>query len=404
MTFRPGQLVLAALVLVAWTPPAVASAPELVIGSKRFTESFLMAELAARAAESAGTSVRQAKGLGGTAIVFASLESGSIDLYPDYVGTLAEAVLHLPGHPDRASVAQALQGRGLCLTDGLGFENTYALAVAEGRAKTAGVRSISDLAAHPELVIGVSNEMAGRPDGWPGLAAEYRITAQPRAMDHGLAYEAIRSGAVDVVEVYSTDAKVERFGLRVLHDDRHFFPSYDAVFVYRCEARARFPRAFERILALAGTVDAAAVMRWNARVEIDGLTPQAALDGDREGATSLGRASLLAKLLVVIRTQGPTHLGLVLVSLVASALAGVPLGVLARRSRRLRGPILGAAGALQTVPSLALLCFLIPLLGSAPSPRWWPCSFTGCSPSSPTRTRASSTSRRRSASRPSCSG
>ena len=352
-----------ALVIAGWGPPAMAASPELVIGSKRFTESLLMAELAARAAEGAGTTVRQAKGLGGTAIVFAAIESGSIDLYPDYVGTLAEAVLALPGHADRARVAQALSARGLCLTEGLGFENTYALAVAKARKATEGVRQIGDLAKHPELVVGISNEMAGRPDGWPGLAATYGLLVRPRAMDHGLAYEAIRDGAIDVVEVYSTDAKVERFGLRTLRDDKRFFPSYEAVFVYRCEARARLPRAFDRILALAGTVDTSQVMRWNALVELDGLEPSMALDTRAGDASRPRRASLLAKLIDVVRTEGPTHVGLVLVSILASALVGVPLGVVACRSPRLRGPILAGAGALQTVPSLALLCFFIPLLG-----------------------------------------
>jgi osmoprotectant transport system permease protein len=347
---------------------AFAGSPELVIGSKRFTESLLMAELAARAAAETGTTVRQARGLGGTAIVFAAIESGAIDVYPDYVGTLAEAVLGLPGRPDREGVAKALSARGLCLTEGLGFENTYALAVRKDRASTLGVQQISDLSSHPELVVGVSNEMAGRPDGWPGLAAAYGLTVRPRAMDHGLAYEAIRDGAIDVVEVYSTDAKVERFGLRTLRDDRRFFPSYEAVFVYRCEARARFPRAIDRVLALAGTLDASRVTRWNAMVELDGLAPTAALDGGTNplscgDAPRAGRASLLAELLDVVRHEGPTHVGLVLGSVLASVLVGVPLGVLARRSPRLRGPVLAAAGVLQTIPSLALLCFLIPLLG-----------------------------------------
>ena len=354
---------LAALLVAGCARSAMAASPELVIGSKRFTESLLMAELAARAARSVGTTVRQAKGLGGTAIVFAAIESGSIDVYPDYLGTLSQAVLALPGRADRADIARALAARGLCLTEGLGFENTYALAVVKGRQQTAGVRQIGDLTGHPELVIGISNEMAGRPDGWPGLAAAYGLLVRPRAMDHGLAYEAIRDGSLDVVEVYSTDAKVERFGLRTLLDDKHFFPSYDAVYVYRCEAMARFPRAFERILALAGTVHPSQVMHWNAMVELDGLAPEAALDTRPGEASGRARASLLAKLLDVVRTEGPTHVGLVLVSILASALAGVPLGVLACRSPKLRGPILAAAGALQTVPSLALLCFLIPLLG-----------------------------------------
>ena len=370
MSSRSGRrilLLLLGIVAIVVCQPVFAKPPEppeLVIGSKRFTESLLMAELATRAAKAAGTSVRQAKGLGGTAIVFAALESGSIDLYPDYLGTLSEAVLHLPGRPDRANVATALRARGLCMSASLGFENTYALAVMKGRPQTEGVRQIGDLPGRPELVIGISNEMAGRPDGWPGLAAAYGITAHPRAMDHGLAYQAMTTGSIDVVEVYSTDAKVERFGLRVLADDRHFFPAYDAVFVYRCEARERFRGAFGRVLALAGTLTPARVIFWNAKVELDGMTPEAAIDARADETTSKAvRAGLLAKLVDVVRTEGPAHLFLVFVSVAASALVGIPLGVLAQRSRRLRGPILAVAGVVQTIPSLALLCLLIPLLG-----------------------------------------
>lgn len=354
---------IAALALVLLFGDANAATPELVIGSKRFTESLLMAELATRAAESAGTRVRQAKGLGGTAVVFAAIDSGAVDLYPDYLGTLGHAVLHLSGRPDRAAIETALGARGLCLTESLGFENTYALAVVKGRSRTDGVVRIGDLASRPDLVAGISNEMAGRPDGWPGLASAYGITIHPRAMDHGLAYQAIRDGTIDVVEAYSTDAKIERFGLRVLTDDRHFFPSYDAVFVYRCDAQNRFPAALARIMALAGTVDSSRVTRWNAQVELDGLTPEAALDAPADGAPGGSRAGLLPKLLEVLRTQGPTHVGLVLVSVAASAIVGIPLGILAERSRRWRGPILAAAGVVQTIPSLALLCLLIPLLG-----------------------------------------
>jgi osmoprotectant transport system permease protein len=348
-----------------------AATPELVVGSKRFTESRLLAELALDAARSSHTPVRHADGLGGTAIVFRALESGAIDLYPEYTGTLAEAVLHLSGRPSLAMLRDALKPRGLCLSDGLGFENTYALAVGKTRSKTASVARIADLVARPDLIVGISNEMAGRPDGWPGLAAAYGLTVTPRAMDHGLAYEAMRSGSIDVVEVYSTDAKIASLGLRVLDDDRRFFPSYEAVFVYRCEARARFARAFEKLDALAGTLDAATMVRWNARVELDGLPPDAVV-GEHPGATTtsgaMPRLSFLTRLVQVIRAEGPTHVALVLVSLLASTLLGVPLGIVAHSSRRLRAVVLGLVGVVQTIPSLALLCFLIPLLGIGTAP------------------------------------
>ncbi len=234
---RFSVVALGAALLVSVRASIASADPEIVVGSKRFTESYLLGEAAVRAVGGKGHA-RHALGLGGTAIVFRALEAGEIDLYPEYTGTLAEAVLHLDGRATVASVRAALLPRGLCTTASLGFENTYALAVRAKNEKTTDVTRISDLSSRRELVIGISNELLGRADGWPGLSTRYELSQTPRAMDHGLAYEAIKDGSIDVVEVYSTDAKIERFGsLRVLDDDAHFFPPYEAVYVYRCDLR-----------------------------------------------------------------------------------------------------------------------------------------------------------------------
>lgn len=346
------------------------AASGVTIGSKRFTESFLLGELLKDAATRANAGeVRHTKGLGGTAIVFGALEAGEIDVYPEYTGTLSEAILHLEGKATVANVRQGLASRGLCIAEPLGFQNTYALAVRASEPKTAGLTRIGDLAAHRELAIGITNELAGRRDGWEGLSRAYGLPQTPRAMDHGLAYEAAKSGAIDVVEVYSTDAKIERFGLRVLEDDRAYFPPYEAVYVYRCDLRTRAPGVLAALEKLSGTLDAKTMIALNAEVEIDGRAPEdvvrayvSRLSSKDPGARAK-RASFGARLVQTLRDEGPAHLELVFVSLFASVLIGVPLGVMAERVKRAKGTILGVVSVVQTIPSLALLCFLIPLLG-----------------------------------------
>src|SRR5205814_5934016 len=109
------------------------------------------------------------------------------------------------------------------------FNDSYALALREERAAELGIRRLSDLAQRPQLKLGLSQEFLGRADGWPGLQRTYGLPQAPTGLDHGLAYEAVAAGRIDVMDVYSTDAKIERYRLRVLEDDRHFFPRYDAV-------------------------------------------------------------------------------------------------------------------------------------------------------------------------------
>lgn len=353
------------------------AAETLRIGSKRFTESYLLAEIAAAAARRAGAEVSMEQGLGGTALVFRALEEGSIDLYPEYTGTIAEAILHLPpGSPvDVASLRRALGPRGIGVSDPIGFNNTYALAVPEELAARRHLRTISDLADNPDLRLGLSPEFLGRSDGFPGLRDRYGLTqVSVRALDHGLAYEAIRRGAIDVTDVYSTDAKIGRYHLVVLEDDRHFFPSYQAVFLYREDAARRAPEGLAAVLALAGSMDDKTMMDLNARAELDGQTFASVAEGfvaRRAGVApevEEHRRSLLAGIADTVRTEGPTHVGLVGISLLFAVILGVPLGIAAARAPRLGRGLLAATGVVQTIPSLALLCFFIPLVGTGVVP------------------------------------
>lgn len=365
MTSPLRTLVLVLVALVVPVEALAATGAPLRVGSKRFTESYVVAEITCALARRHGVPVAHEQGLGGTAIVFRALEQGSVDAYVEYTGTLATTLLGRET-ADVAALRAALEPKGLRMSRPLGFENTYALAVRGADAKRLALRTIGDLERHPELRAGLSHEFVGRADGWPGLSARYGLhPSSVRGLDHALAYEAISRGEIDLLDVYTTDAKIERLALTVLEDDRRYFPPYDAVLVYRAEAAARAPELGRVIADLEGSLDAPTMRRLNARVEIDGV-PAARVAAEHLGApvaTTPARASFLSGLLASVARHGPRHVGLVAIAVVVSSLLGIPLGLLAFSRPRLGALVLGLSGIFQTIPSLALFCFLIPLFG-----------------------------------------
>ncbi len=345
--------------------PAPAAAETVLVGSKRFTESYVLGEILREAAARTGAKAEHKPGLGNTGIVFAALKAGAIDVYPDYTGTIAREILRLDGNPDLAELDRRLAPMGFGAAVPLGFNNTYALAMRDSEAQERGIRTLSDLARHPGLKLGLSQEFIGRADGWRGLRRAYGLPYEtPSGLDHGLAYEAIAAGRIDVIDIYSTDAKIERYRLRVLEDDRGFFPKYDAVLLYRRDLPDRAPQAWRALAALEGKIDARRMVQLNALAELEGRTFQqaaATFFGDTGGATKRGYlGALLGPDLGPLTLQ---HLLLVAVSLAAAVAIGVPLGVAAFKVRGAGQPILGAVSVIQTVPSLALLAFLIAALG-----------------------------------------
>jgi osmoprotectant transport system permease protein len=344
-----------------------AQADTLRIGSKRFTESYILGEVLKRQVEGV-TAVEHKPGLGNTGIVFAALKAGSIDLYPEYTGTIAKEILKLDGNPNPDRINRALASQRLGVAVRLGFNNTYALAMRDDRAHALGIRTLSDLAKRPGLKLGLSQEFIGREDGWPGLKSAYRLPyATPSGLDHGLAYEAIAAGKIDVMDIYSTDAKIERYALRVLEDDRKYFPGYEAVLLYRLDVPKRFPDAWRALQALEGRIDERRMIRMNAAAELEGKSfseAAALLDSD-------GRPQSAARRNFWGALFGPDfwrltgeHLVLVFVSLAAGIAVGVPLGVIAAKLPKSEQIVLGAVGLIQTIPSLALLAFLIALTGT----------------------------------------
>jgi len=348
----------AVLVLLAASCAAHA-ADRLEIGSKRFTESYILGEILARS-----TGGEHKPGLGNTGIVLAALKAGSIDVYPEYTGTIATEIVHLPGKASLAEINSALAKQGLQAGVRLGFNNGYALAMREDRAQALGIAKLSDLARHPELKLGLSQEFIGRADGWAGLKAAYALPQSPAGLDHGLAYEAIAAARIDVMDVYSTDAKIERFKLRLLEDDRQFFPRYDAVLLYRSDLPRRLPEQFAELTKLEGRIDQSQMIRMNAAAELEGKSFAEAASlffGEAKGARRSFMGTLFGPDFWRLTRE---HLVLVLVSLAASIAVGIPLGIAAAKLPRIGQLILGVVGVIQTIPSLALFAFLIAAVGT----------------------------------------
>ncbi len=349
------------LALLCGAANAASADDVLRVGSKRFTESYILGEVLTQTAATHGKAEHK-QGLGNTAIVLAALRAGSIDVYPEYLGTIDLEILKNPKPTSIEQMRAALAPMGLGVAVPLGFNNTYALAVSPA----SGITTLSQLKTQPQLRFGLSHEFIGRADGWPGLAQRYGLTAQPRGLDHGIAYEALAQRQVDVIDIYATDAKIKRYNLQVLADDLAYFPRYDAVLLYRLDMPARLPAAWRAITRLEGRISPAQMIAMNAQVELEGKSfadvAAAWLAPSRAPASK--RAGLMAKLFGQdLWTLTRQHLLLVCAAVALACALGIPLGILAAYVPRLRQVVLGAAGVLQTVPSLALLAMLIPLLG-----------------------------------------
>ncbi len=362
--YRLGLWIVIPLLLVTQSTAAQTQQDKLTIGSKNFTEGYILAEILAQLAENAGYRVERRFGLGGTMVCFEALTRGEIDCYPEYSGTLEQAILKLTKKlPYELLQSMLLQERGVELLGTFGFNNTYAIALQAARADSLGLKTIGDLRRYPDLSIAFSHEFVNRRDGWPGLKRVYELSHEPVGIEHGLAYQAIDEGSIDVTDVYSTDGDIRKYGLFLLEDDRHYFPTYLAAPL----VRAGLNRKAKDVLdGLVFRITAAEMRALNAEVLLEGKTfaevahgflVSEGVVGEHSGPrTADTRWSALAR-----RTG--RHLTLTLIALVASLLVALPAGILVYRRGRAARVVIYVAGALQTVPSIALLAFMIPLFG-----------------------------------------
>jgi osmoprotectant transport system permease protein len=341
-------------------------APGVIVGSKQFTESVILGEITTQLLKGMAIEAQHKDQLGGTRFLWQALLAGEIDLYPEYTGTLMEEMLsdRLKGQRDLATLRRILAEMGVLMTEPLGFNNTYALGIPAIRADRLGISTISELREHPELRFGFSNEFMARADGWPGLRQVYRLPQQAVVgLDHDLAYRGLVSGSLDVTDLYTTDAEIQHYSLRVLRDDQGYFPDYRAVFLYRADLTGRLPAVLPVLRKLEGQISEETMIAMNAEAKLDKVPENQIAAGflrRRFGVTADPRQVSLSTSLWRHTVE---HLTLVGLSLTAAILIAIPLGILCARRPRLGRLVLGSAGILQTIPSLALLVFMIPLLG-----------------------------------------
>ncbi len=366
------------LTAICWAliPPVNGDVPEVKVGSKKFTESVILGELITYLARSAGADVVHRRELGGTRVLWNALLGGEIDVYPEYTGTISGEILAGSGIRSEEEILKALANRDIRVSLPLGFNNTYVIGMKEEIAEKLGVRTISDLRNHPDLKLGFSNEFMDRGDGWPSLRDRYSLPHRDvRGMDHDLAYRGLEDGTIHAIDLYSTDAEIQYYNLRGLEDDLHHFPTYKALLLYRDDLQKRVPEVVLSLLKLEGRISEAEMVRMNARVKLDREPESLVVSEFIEMINDLFDYRWEASLNLTTRMQQEgnmvsrfvkhtkEHLLLVAISLLGAIVLSIPLGILATKIPQIGQFILGIVGIIQTIPSLALLVFMIPLLG-----------------------------------------
>ncbi len=368
--------------------PAVAG-DHIVVGSKNFAENRLLGEMFARLLEArTGLTVERKLGLAGTQVCFEALRTGSIDVYPEYTGTGLVTLLGAKPIGSATATLDSVRGEFLARWDlwwlsPLGFENSFEIAVPRAVATQFNLRTISDLArVAPQLVAGFGHEFVARDDGLPGLEKTYGLHFRAvKQMQQALQYEAAGAGKIDCLDVYTTDGRLVVHDLQVLDDDKNFFPPYEACALVRGATIGRHPEVGAVLGLLAGALDEATMRQLNLRLETR-----------RESVEQVAEDALQALHLVGTRTvraresqrgnffsylwthrrnltaRTGEHIALSGAGLALGALVAIPLAVWLERRRRIAETVVRIVGTTQTIPSLALLAFMVPFLGVGAAP------------------------------------
>ena len=386
MTRPLHSMCFAALVFFVLFPlPAFSQENRIVVGSKNFMENKLLAEIFAQLIEArTELSVERRLGLAGTQVCFEALRTGAIDLYPEYTGTGLVSILQQPPTGDSRTALNVVRSEFLKRWDlwwlnPLGFENAYALAVPRSRTAGTPLQTISDLARiAPSLTAGFGYEFINRPDGLPGLETEYGLTFQRvQAMQQSLKYQAAATGEIDVLDVYTTDGRLAVYDFVVLEDDRQFFPPYEASGLIRGSTLAQHPELGAILGLLANAFDAATMRQLNYRLQEGGepleVVARDALsdlhlfvtdDADPEPVPHQeGLFAYAWSKRATLMRRTVEHLTLAGLALGLGILMAVPLGLLLERHQTVAEPVIRGIGLTQTIPSIALLAFMIPVFG-----------------------------------------
>lgn len=340
------------------------------IGSKTHTEGVILGELMTHLVNHAGVKAIHRRELGGTQVLWKALLRGDIDIYSEYTGTMTRELFAGRGLKTLDDIRGRLLQDNILMTKPLGFNNTYAISMKKSVAAKYGISKISDLRHYPFLKFGFGESFMARNDGWQSLRKTYQLPqTDVRGLQHDLSYQGLNNGAIDVIDAYSTDGDIAYYDLLVLEDDLQHFPQYYPLFIYRADLLERMPQEVIKALQqLDGKISEAEMTQMNGRAKLDKvpenqiaadfLAEKLALNVDIPEENFWSR---LYQLTI-------EHLFLVSISLFAAIVLSIPLGILAFKYSRLGQIILGIVGTIQTIPSLAILVFMIPLLGIGNSP------------------------------------
>lgn len=337
------------------------SAQTIRVGAKHFNEGYILSEIISQLLESEGYKVDRNYNLGGTLVCFEALRNNEIDVYPEYSGTLMSEVLRQNSLSFPEVNAALKKEYQMEISEAYGFNNTYALVLKADVAREKNIKNLTELKTHPELKLGLSYEFLKRQDGWDNLAGIYSLPQEPVGLEHGLAYQALDEGRIDVTDAYSTDGEITKYKLSVLIDDRRFFPLYEATSLIRQD----LPEKVKQILfRLNGRIDEKEMQAMNAEVlyQTKTFAQVASAFLIREDLTNSSAANNTSIFIDILSKTG-THLRLTFVALLLAVLCAVPLGVFLYWSPGLSRSILYLTGLLQTIPSIALLAIMIPLFG-----------------------------------------
>lgn len=342
------------LTLISLLISASLAGQDLVVGSKLFSESRLLCEIMAQAIENeTGLEVERKYGLGGTLICFEALKNGAIDIYPEYSGTIRKAIFNNVGD----TYEDELDSVGIRAAEPFGYNNAYVMITHPGSK----LKKISDLKDRTDLRLGFSNEFVKRGDGYPALNKAYDLgLGQPKGMDHGLAYKALADRKIDVTDAYGTDGKLETFGFQFLEDDLNFFPQYLALPLVNESTASEYPEILKILAKI--EINEETMRELNFRVEVK---KESMADVAHEYLMDLGLATKdqLPITQHPIVSQTIEHLQLTFLATFIAILIAVPLGVYISFKPKASGTALASTGIIQTIPSLALLGFMIPLFG-----------------------------------------
>ncbi len=348
---------------------SVSAAQEIKIGSKKFTESVILGEIARHIAQHNGFNAVHKKELGGTRILWGALLNGDIDIYPEYTGTIQEEILAGKGFRRFSEIEKYLNGMGISLIKPLGFNNTYVIGMGKDKAGKLGINKISDLKDYPELVFGFGNEFMDRGDGWPALKSRYGLPQKNvRGLDHDLAYRGLKAGSIDLMDLYATDAEIVYYDLKVLEDDKNHFPEYNALYLYREELNDKAPKFIAGLSRFKNRINDEKMTAMNAEVKLKKIPSDQVAAGFVNRELDLDIKAEKNYFFDRFMQNTFDHLILVLISLSAAIFISIPLGIISVNHKRTGQIIISVTGVIQTIPSLAILVFMIPLLGIGTGP------------------------------------